>query len=116
MRRVNRQGCQHRKQLGLEHGLHPVDLGDGQRLAVHQLHGRLGQARPQLAPDALLVAHQLGRVGLHAREDLGRGQPVLARHAHAFAHLALQPATRTMKNSSRLLAEIETKRSRSRSG
>jgi hypothetical protein len=43
-----------------------------------------------LAPDPLLLGHQLGGRGVDPRQLLARRQPVLADHPHALAHLALQ--------------------------
>ena len=71
----------------------------------------------QLAPAPLLVAGELRDRDADPGELLGRGQPVLRRASRRpSAPGRRRPATRTMKNSSRLLAEIDRKRSCSSSG
>ncbi len=88
-----------------------VDVG-----AVHQHDAARNQLRAQLAPARLLVLGQLGDGGGDERQLLGGGEPVGAAAAESSRTCSFRPATRTMKNSSRLLAEMERKRSCSSSG
>src|SRR4029450_13934580 len=110
MRRVDGERREQREDLPKEVIFEPRLFFLGHLGSFDQHDSMIGQHLPQLAPALLLVARKRSD-GLADPGDLvGRGGPIPA------PSCALSPATRTMKNSSRLLAEIDRNRTRSSKG
>ncbi len=116
MRRVDRERREDREDVVEKMILEPGPLRLGQRVHVDQDDVLCGEFLAQLAPARLLVAGEARDRLADAGELLGRREPVRTLLGIPSRSWPLSPATRTMKNSSRLLAEIDRKRSRSSSG
>ena len=116
MRRIDRQRREQRKHLPEEMVLQPGLFLLGQIRTVDQHDARCGEIDAQLAPPCLLVAGQRRHRFGDARELLRRVRPSGLRVVMPARSWPRRPATRTMKNSSRLLAEIERNRTRSSRG
>ena len=115
MRRIDRERRQHREDVLEEIVFEPAPSPAWSRPAHRPARCLLpaSSARSSRQRSCWSLASARHRLA-DPRELLGRRQPVRAPGGDAVAHLALRPATRTMKNSSRLLAEIDRNRSRSR--
>ena len=83
---------------------------------VDQNDGELGQSLAQVTPDRLLIDPSFETVSLMRTSCSSGVSPSGLRSVIPSRTWALMPATRTMKNSSRLLAEIDRKRTRSSAG
>ena len=116
MRRVNCQRCEHRQNLIEKISFQPAYLiGRKLMLLMHENTG-IAQIGEQIVKRFLLIIHQrIGNLG-HALQLLGGSQVILALTSTPAFACPTRPATRTMKNSSRLLAEIDKKRKRSKTG
>ena len=117
MRRIDRQRRQQRKDMGEEAVLEPGALGLLQVCRPRPARRRRRQA-PAAAPAIAAAGRRRAarpprRCAKAARSASAR--PGFARRCPARTW-PLRPATRTMKNSSRLLAEMDRKRTRSSSG
>ena len=117
MRRIDRERRQHREDVLQEIIFQPAAVGLLQAVGIDQ-HDVLGlELLAKLPPARLLVA---GEAGDRLADPQQSARSASARRGFASAMPArtcpLRPATRTMKNSSRLLAEIERKRTFSNSG
>jgi hypothetical protein len=77
---------------------------------------RRGEQPAQVGEDPFLRVLELAHLGVDRGELLRRRLAVERDHADSAAHLPGEPATRIIMNSSRLLPEIDRKRSRSSSG
>ena len=115
MRRIDGDRRDHRQDLLEEALIEPLVLVGGEEfLAVDNGDAVLGQFLLQLQPAPVLFGHQLLGKFADLLELLGRRQPIVADFRDICSRTwPTRPATRTMKNSSRLLPEMERKRSRS---
>ena len=117
MRRIDRQRRQHRKDVAEEIVLQPGAF------RLRQIRRRRpARCRPRRAPRAVRASAPAGRwrAATPPRRCARAARPASARPGSGRRCPArtwpFRPATRTMKNSSRLLAEIDRKRTRSSSG
>ena len=117
MRRIDGDRRHHRKDVIEEALIEPVAVGCGQHLVRDEDDAVLSEFLAQLQPARVLLGHQFLGEPAHLLELLGRAS---ARPGSVRASLPriwpTRPATRTMKNSSRLLPDIDRKRRRSSSG
>ena len=116
VRRIDRQRRQQREDVAEEVILEPAALRLGEVVAVDQRDAGLRQGGAQIAPDRLLVGGEFETVLLMRTSCSAGVMPSGLRSAMPSRTCALIPATRTMKNSSRLLAEIDRNRTRSSTG
>ena len=97
--------------------LQPLPLASGQIGDLEDDDAGVGEFGLELAPARLLRGDRCGDALADAFELLGRAcSPSSEISVTPASTWPTRPATRTMKNSSRLLAEIERNRSRSSSG
>ena len=117
MRRIDRQRRQHREDVLQEVVLEPGAVAFFRLSASTSTMFAAFSSLAQFAPARLLVAREARHRLADARELLGRASARPGSWSVMPARTwPLRPATRTMKNSSRLLAEIDRKRSLSSSG
>ena len=90
MRRVHRQGCEHRENLGEKILFEPAAFLDGHLGRLEHRDPDLAQCRLQIAPDLLLPGHEPAGTALDRRQLLRRRQAVLAQSGDARRHLRLQ--------------------------
>ena len=117
VRRVDRQRRQQREDVVEEVILDPGPLGLGDVVAVDQhdamLGAKLGRRLRQIACWSLASSETVLLIRTSCSDGV---RPSGLRSAMPSRTWALMPATRTMKNSSRLLAEIDRNRTRSSAG
>ena len=117
MRRIDGERRQHREDVLQEIVFEPGAIGLLQAVGFDQHDVRGLELLAQFAPARLLVAGEAGDRLADARQAARSGvSPSGLLSAMPARTWPLRPATRTMKNSSRLLAEIERNRTFSNSG
>ena len=116
--RVDRQRREHREDPVLEQPLAELLLLAVELVPADQLDALLGQLRHELlAEEPGVPLHQVaGARPRSARAPRAASARTRRARPRPAAIRRLRPATRTMKNSSRLLAKIAAKRTRSSSG
>ncbi len=89
--RIYGERCQHRKDAIQKYGLcrGPVG-GRGDVLGVQQAQAHGREFAAEFQPQALLIVYQVVGFSVHLAKLLAGGQPVLAQHPHALAHLPFQ--------------------------
>jgi hypothetical protein len=90
MRRVDRQGRQHREHPLHEIGFEPVAVRRGQGLDLGHHQPRLGQLTLHLVPGMLLIGDQAPGTQIDFDQLLGRRHPVRRLHDDARLRLADQ--------------------------
>ena len=90
MGRINGHGREKGKQLRKEPGfqLRPLSGGHFTRGDVFQAFD--GKLVAEFTPARLLIGHQVGGPRVDAYQLFARRQPILAKHAHAFADLGFK--------------------------
>ncbi len=116
VRGVDRQRRQQREDVAEEVILDPGAFGLGDVAPVDQLDADLGQDLRRSLQIACWSEASCDTVLLIMTSCSAGSRPSGLRSAMPSRTCALMPATRTMKNSSRLLAEIDRKRTRSSTG
>ena len=117
MRRIDRQRGQNREYLLEEMIFEPGNLVLGELVGGDALDALLAQQREEVGQAVLLVLLQPADFEQESAPVAARGvRPSGLRSTMPSRTWPARPATRTMKNSSRLAAEMDRKRTRSSSG